>query len=221
MNIYIVVPAYNEARHISQTVGDLKKQFPPKNIVVVDDGSVDDTFTLAQTLGVVALRHRINRGQGAALQTGNEYALSHGAEAIVHFDADGQHQASEVGQWIAPIIAGTADVVLGSRFLGTQSNIPLSKKVFFKIIIPLHNLFIGLRLTDLHNGTRVLSRAAAEKIRITQDGMAHNSEISGQISKFQLRYTEVPVTVTYSEYGQGLRGAVKIFKDLMKRGVVG
>jgi len=221
MKIFIVVPAWNEEENISQVLIDLKKYYPLENIVVVDDGSTDKTYQLACREQVVVLRHLINRGQGAALETGNQYVLKQGAEVIVHFDADGQHQAGEIKEWIQPIVEGNVDVVIGSRFLGKKSNLPLSKKIFFKLIIPWHNLFIGLKLTDLHNGTRVLSRRAAEKIKIRQDDMAHNSEISSQISKYQFKYQEVPVKITYHEYGQGLRGVIKIFKDLIKKGIIG
>ncbi|MFA6534248.1 MAG: glycosyltransferase family 2 protein [Patescibacteria group bacterium] len=220
--VFVVVPAWNEAKNISVVLSDLKKYYPADNIVVVDDGSADETYNLALANGVAVLRHPLNRGQGAALQTGTDYALSRGAEIIVHFDADGQHQAEEIAEWIKPVAAGEVEVVLGSRFLGkTAKNLPLSKKIFFKLIIPWHNLFTGLKLTDLHNGTRVLSRRAAEKIRITQDEMAHNSEIQSQIAKFRLPYREVPVEIIYNRYGRGAKTAMKILKDLIKKSLVG
>lgn len=220
--VFIVVPAWNEAKNLPQVLADLRQYFPAEQTVVVDDGSRDATYQLAKQSGVVALRHIINRGQGAALQTGNDYALSHGATAIVHFDADGQHQAGEISEWLKPILADEVEVVLGSRFLGKKAkNLPLSKKIFFKLIIPWHNLFTGLHLTDLHNGTRVLSRLAAEKIKITQDEMAHNSEIQGQIAKYKLSYREVPVEIIYNQYGRGLKTGIKIFKDLIKKSIFG
>lgn len=221
--VFIVVPAWNEEKNISRILENLKLYYPVKQIIVVDDGSRDQTYWLAKKSGVVALRHPINRGQGAALQTGNDYALKSGAEIIVHFDADGQHQAKEIFEWAGPVVSGEVEVVLGSRFLGKEAkNLPWSKKIFFKLIIPWHNLFTGLKLSDLHNGTRVLSRQAAEKIRITQDEMAHNSEIQSQISKYKLSYREVPVEIIYDKHGQGLvKGGAKIFKDLIKKSLVG
>jgi glycosyltransferase involved in cell wall biosynthesis len=221
MRVFIVVPAWNEEKKISSVLTDLKKYYPPENIVVVDDGSVDQTFTLAAASGVKVLRHLINRGQGAALQTGNDYALRAGAEIIVHFDADGQHQAAEIASWIQPVVAGEVDVVLGSRFLGRKNYLPLIKRVFFKLVIPWHNLFTGLKLTDLHNGTRVLSRLAATRIKITQDEMAHNSEISSQIAKYKLRWREMPVEIIYHDYGQKIaRGSLAILRDLIKKSLI-
>ncbi|MFA5358323.1 MAG: glycosyltransferase family 2 protein [Patescibacteria group bacterium] len=220
--IFIVVPAYKEEKNIVATLDDLKKYYPVQNIIVVDDGSPDKTYDLAKLSGVKVLRHLINRGQGAALRTGTQYALDNGADVIVHFDADGQHQAREISEWIKPIVSGEVDVVLGSKFLGKKArNLPLSKKILFKIIIPWHNLFTGLHLTDLHNGTRVLSREAAEMIKITQDQMAHNSEIQSEIAKHRLRYREVPVEIIYNQYGRGVKTAIKIFKDLIKKSIVG
>jgi len=220
--VFVVVPAWNEARNLSPVLANLCQYFPPEQIVVVDDGSRDATYQIAKTSGVVTLRHLINRGQGAALQTGNDYALNHGAKIIVHFDADGQHQAGEISEWLQPILAGEVEVVFGSRFLGKQAkNLPLSKKIFFKLIIPWHNLFTGLHLTDLHNGTRVLSRRAAEKIKITQDEMAHNSEIQSEVAKHKLAYREVPVEIIYNQYGRGLKTGLKIFKDLIKKSIFG
>ncbi len=221
MRIFAVVPAYNEAGQIGQVIADLVTQLPAEQIVVVDDGSTDATTATAQRSGVVVLQHPINRGQGAALQTGTDYAVAAGADIIVHFDADGQHQAKEIPEWTAPIEQGKADVVIGSRFLGKQQHLPWSKRLFFRVVIPWHNLFIGLPLTDLHNGTRVLSRSAAQQIRITQDRMAHNSEISSQIAHLGLRYTEVPVEILYHHYGQSIGSSWRIIRDLLKRTLFG
>ena len=214
--VFIVVPAYNEEKNIGRVLRDLFSQ-GFQNVVVVDDGSSDNTYIEAKKLGVIVLRHEINRGQGAALQTGNEYVLSQGAEIIVHFDADRQFTASDIGSAIGKMKKDQVDVILGSRFLDNRSqDIPWSKKnVFLPLGRFFQNFFSGIKLTDVHNGFRLLSRRAAEQITISQSGMAHNSEIVEQIKRYDLRYMEYPVAVTYNEYGQGVGGGMKIIRDLI------
>lgn len=211
--IFVVVPAYNEEKNIGRVVRDLI-QYGYANVVVVDDGSSDKTGAEARSAGATVLRHPLNRGQGAALQTGDDYVLSRGATAVVHFDADGQFDPSDIAPALKLLQDKQLDVVLGSRFLDKRSRIPFFKKY---IVFPagrLINFFLtGLRLSDVHNGFRVLSRRALEQIRITQDGMAHNSEIIAQIKKKNLAFAEQPVVVYYYEYGQGLGGGLKILRD--------
>ncbi len=210
--IYVVIPAYNEAQRIGEVLQSLLKF--PYSIIVVDDGSSDQTAEIVQKHPVIFLRHKINRGQGAALYTGTLYALSQGADIIVHFDADGQFLATEIERVIKPILAGEADVVFGSKFL-QNNKIPLSKKIFIiRPAILLNNIITGLPLNDVHNGFRALNKLAASKIVIKQDAMAHPSEIVTQTKKLNLRYQEVPVTVIYREFGQGFFGGLKILLDL-------
>lgn len=213
--ISVVVPAYNEATYIGRVIRGLF-ECGYKNVVVVDDGSVDETAKVAKEAGADVIRHAVNRGQGAALQTGNEYTLSLGADYVVHFDADGQFNPADIDPALRALSEAKADVLLGSRFLGKHSNIPFFKKYF---ILPVGRLvnrfFTGLSLTDVHNGFRILNRRAMEKIKISQDRMAHNTDIIEQIKFFNLRYLEFPVEVTYHEYGQGFGGGVKIVRDLI------
>ena len=215
MKVFVVIPSYNEARHIGAVLQSLKKY--DYKIVVVDDGSRDQTAQISCDLGVTVISHEINRGQGAALYTGTQYALRQGADVIVHFDSDGQFLAEEISKVIAPIIEGKADIVFGSKFL--QSNkIPWQKKyLIIKPAIWLNNFLTGLKLSDVHNGFRAMNRYAAEKIEIKQDAMAHASEIVVQTKKWKLRYQEVPVTIIYHEFGQGFGGGLKILIDLFIR----
>lgn len=214
--MFIVIPAYNEGKNIAGVIDSLTVTYPLAKIVVVDDGSADDTAEIAQKASATVLRHLINRGQGAALATGTEYALANGATIIVHFDADGQFEAHDVAALVEPIKSGRVEVVLGSRFLNRANHIPFSKKY---LILPLARavnfLFTGLWLSDAHNGLRAMSRNAAKSIKIEQDRMAHNSEIIAQVKKNNLKFVEVPVTVKYHRYGQGLGGGIKIIKDLV------
>lgn len=215
MKIYIVIPAFNESQHISKVINDLKAN-GYENIVVVDDGSIDETYEKVKNAKINVLRHVVNRGMGAALQTGSTFALSKGADIIVHFDADGQMLAGDIKFMIAPIINNQADVTLGSRFLSKKNEMPWSKKYLIQPLSKVVNYFFTrLWLTDAHNGFRAMSRKAAEKIQITQDRMAHNTEIVEKIKNYNLRFKEIPVDIKYYEYGQSVAGGFKILRDLL------
>jgi glycosyltransferase involved in cell wall biosynthesis len=212
-----VIPAFNEATVIGGVVRELIAH--DLNVVVVDDGSSDETAGEARKAGAIALRHALNRGQGAALQTGIDYCLSHGARILVTFDADGQHRSDDIPRLVRPVLDGTVDVVLGSRFLGTTENMPLRRSVLLKLAVLFTRLHSRARVTDVHNGLRVFSRTAATKIKISQDRMAHASELIDQIVGSGLSYQEVPVHVRYTEYsrakGQRASGALKILADYL------
>lgn len=217
MKVYIVIAAYNEEKKISEVVEGLKKE-RYQNIVVVDDGSRDKTYEVAEKAGAEVLRHLVNRGQGAGLQTGIDYALKKGADAIVTFDADGQHDPRDVKRVLKPVINKEADVVFGSRFLG-KSNVPFFKKLTLKGAIFFTWIFSGVWLTDAHCGFRALSRDAAKKIRITYDKMEHASEIVDEVMTKKIKYKEVPVNVRYTEYsirkGQSVFNSIKIATRLL------
>ncbi|MBV7327894.1 glycosyltransferase family 2 protein [Chloroflexi bacterium TSY] len=217
MKIFIVIAAYNESKSIHRVLNQLLKQYT--NIVVVDDGSADDTATIVAKLPVYLLRHSINRGQGASLQTGICFALENEADIIVTFDADGQHDVQDISELIAPIMNDECDIALGSRFLGEAHNIPLLRKLMLKAGIVFTRLVSNIQITDVHNGLRALSRQAASNIHITMDRMAHASEILDQIHLAQLRYKEVPVNIYYSEYslekGQSSWNALRIATQIL------
>jgi glycosyltransferase involved in cell wall biosynthesis len=214
---WILVPAYNEAGRLGATLASLTAYEP--NIVVVDDGSDDATAAVAHQERVHVLRHVINLGQGAALQTALDYALDQGAEFLVTFDADGQHSADEIERLLEPLRAGTADVALGSRFLGQTVDLPFGRRVVLKLGVLFTRLFSRIRVTDTHNGFRALTRAAALRLHLTQNRMAHASELLDQIQQLGLRYVEVPVTIRYSSEtlakGQSSWNALKIVGQLL------
>ena len=218
MRTTIVIAAYNEQKNVGKVIKDLRKH-GYRDVIVVDDGSKDRTSQEAEKAGASVLRHIINRGQGAALQTGISAALERGAEVVVTFDADGQHHAKDIKALVRPIIEGKADVVLGSRFLRNTTNAPVLRRVILKAGALSMRLFYGLSLTDSHNGFRALSRKAATKIRIKSDGMEHASEIIEQIADHHLRYKEVPNTITYSEEtllkGQSNSNAIRIMTKMI------
>ena len=213
--IHVVIPAYNEAEAVGPVVADLAKR--GHRVIVVDDGSRDDTAGAARRNGAIVLRHAVNRGQGAALQTGIAYALRNGADLIVTFDSDGQHAAEDVEALVAPLLAGRADVVLGSRFRGSTHGMTALRRLILKCAVLFTRYASGARVTDTHNGLRAFTRAAAMKLDIRLDRMAHASEILDQIVQHRLRYEEVPVHVRYTAYsrrkGQSSIAALRILAD--------
>jgi polyprenyl-phospho-N-acetylgalactosaminyl synthase len=212
--VWIVIPAHNEAKNIGNVLQQLAAL--TANVVVVNDDSTDQTARIVSDFQVQLLNHLVNRGQGAALQTGTEFALQNGAEIIVHFDADGQMQIKDIVKVIDPILNNDAEIVFGSRFLTGDSKIPWTKRYFILLPAKLFNwVFTGVRLTDAHCGFRALSKKAALAIEIRQDGMAHATEIMDQVRLLNLRYQEVPVEIIYNEYGQGFGKGFKIILDLI------
>lgn len=220
--IFVIVPAFNEATVIGDVLSGLIST--GYRIVVVDDGSAINVQEYLSDLPVTVLRHRINLGQGAALQTGIRYALENQAAYLVTFDADGQHLPADIPLLIEPLSAGKTDITLGSRFISSRSQVPGGRKRLLKMARFFNYLFTGLLLSDAHNGLRAMNAEAASSIRIRQNGMAHATEIIAEIRKKQLRYMEVPVTVRYTDYskkkGQTIWGSFRIFFDLLLNKIV-
>jgi glycosyltransferase involved in cell wall biosynthesis len=198
--VFVVVPVYNEATVVGGVLREIARA--GYTVVAVDDGSTDETYRTCRRHAHWTLRHVVNRGQGAALQTGMAFALRHGAEVVVTMDADGQHRTADVETLAAPIRDGEADIVLGSRFLGSAVDMPLSRRWLLRAAVAFTRLVNGLDVTDAHNGLRAFSRRAAERIDIRLDRMAHASELLDLIAATGLPYREVPVDVRYTTYSQ-------------------
>jgi polyprenyl-phospho-N-acetylgalactosaminyl synthase len=217
--MYVVIPAYNEGPVISCVVSEVKRA--GYAVVVVDDGSSDATAEEARAAGAGVITHPFNLGQGAALQTGIDYAVAEGAEVIVTFDADGQHRVSDIARLAAALVEERADFALGSRFLGQAPNLPPLRRLLLHAATAFTRLTTGLQVTDTHNGLRAMTRRAAAAIRLRQNRMAHASELLSQIAASGLRYVERPVTIEYTAYslakGQSLGDAVLILLDLFAR----
>ena len=216
--IFVILPAYNEQQTIHAVVSELVDL--GLQVVIVDDGSHPPLDAGGLPGGIRLLRHCVNLGQGAALQTGMEYALEQGAEFLVTFDADGQHPASAIEKMMAVQQASGADVVLGSRFLeGRDKNVPFRRAVTLRAARWVNFLFTGLLLTDAHNGLRLFTANAASKIRLRENRMAHATEILAQIRSHRLRYTEMAVTIHYTDYsrqkGQRFWSSFRIVFDLL------
>jgi len=215
---WVVIAAFNEGKVIHDVVAEVVAAGWP--VALVDDGSRDNTAEAARMPGVSVLRHRVNLGQGAALQTGIDYALRRGARSIVTFDADGQHNCEDIPALVDAL--ADADVALGSRFLGKQVEGASQRRVaMLKTATAVSNSLSGMKLTDAHCGMRAFRASAAPALRITQDRMAHASELLRKIKTSGLRVVEVPVTVRYTEHsmskGQGGIQAVRILFDYFFR----
>jgi glycosyltransferase involved in cell wall biosynthesis len=216
-DVWILIAAYNEGSVIGDVVRDLREQF--SNVAVVDDGSSDDTGNVAMEAGAHVIRHPINLGQGAAIQTGLTYGLAQGADYLVTFDADGQHRIEDVRSMLEVVKKSDLDVACGSRFLGSTESMPTSRRILLKLAIMFTRFTTGVKVTDAHNGLRVFSARGAKQINITQNRMAHASEIIEQIAARKLTMQEVPVTIRYTEYslqkGQKMTNSLSIIMDLL------
>ncbi len=216
-HVEVVIAAFNEARVIRAVVREVLSR--GWRVVVVDDGSSDGTWRQLEGLGASRLRHVVNRGQGAALETGIRHALNLGADIIVTFDADGQHDPTQIEDLVAPVAAGHCDVAIGTRFLDRHSRVPMARRLVLKCGVLFTRAITGLRITDAHNGFRALSREAAGTLSIGMDRMAHASDILEQIARNRWRYVEVPVTIRYSEYsiakGQRSSNAFRIAIEVL------
>lgn len=214
--VVAIVPAYNESAKIGSVVTSLRTVVD--TVIVIDDCSADDTKAKAVAAGAVVLRHTINRGQGAALETGHTYARRIEADLVIHFDGDGQFDVADINPALAAMQTAGADVLFGSRFLAIDalSGIPTFKRY---VLLPLaryiDRFFGAVPLTDAHNGFRILSKHAINTIRIRQDRMAHATEIPQLVATHKLTYIEFPVKVSYHEYGQSSIAGVKIIIDLL------
>ena len=215
-SVWIVIPGFNESAVIARTIASVAHWLP--NVVVVDDGSNDDTGREAERAGARVVRHCVNLGQGAALGTGIRYALLNGARTIVTFDADGQHRPEDIDVLLRKREETGADVVLGSRFLGGTVDMPASRRLLLRAATLYTRLTTGLELTDFHNGLRLFSERAARQLRIRQNRMAHASELLGWLASSDLKVVEAPVNIVYTDYtlakGQNAFSSVNILWDL-------
>ncbi len=217
---WIVVPMYNEASVVGDVIKGLLAEFP--NIVCIDDGSTDNSPEVARAAGAVVVEHPVNLGQGAALQTGLDYALlDPSTTAIVTFDADGQHQVSDALSMVARIQSGEAEVVLGSRFLDNRTQVSAVKRLVLRTAALQSRLATNMALSDAHNGLRAFDAATAARIHLTQNRMAHASELVHQLAVIKPRWVEHPVKIIYTDYskskGQSLLNSVNILADLFFR----
>ncbi|MCX6710097.1 MAG: glycosyltransferase family 2 protein [Candidatus Woesearchaeota archaeon] len=213
--LFIVMPAYNEEKAIAGVIRSLKHS-GYNNIIVVDDGSRDKTSAIAEKEGVILIRHFINRGLGGALGTGISAALKMGAEIIVTFDSDGQHDVSDIKKVAAPIRRGEADVAIGSRLVNSKG-MPFVRRVGNWGLNFFTYLLFGVFVTDSQSGLRAFSKNAAEKMDIRTNAMEVSSEIIREIGDKKLRLKEVPIKAIYSEYSlRKGQSTINGFRIMMK-----
>ncbi|MDP3999860.1 MAG: glycosyltransferase family 2 protein [bacterium] len=216
---YVIVPAYNEASVLGGVIKELRESFP--NVVAVDDGSTDRTAAVVRRSGATLVRHPLNLGQGAAIQTGIEYALkSSDARYFVTFDADGQHKPEDAKRMVDELRRDLElDIVLGSRFIGTTEGMGHVKKALLKGAVLFNRVITGIRLSDAHNGLRAMRRRFASELDMEQADMSHASELVEVISQQGARYKEMPVTIRYTDYskrkGQSVFNSLNIAFDLI------
>jgi len=217
---WVVIPLYNEASVIGGVITALRERFT--NIVCVDDGSTDGSGAAAARAGAILVEHPVNLGQGAALQSGISFALQQpDCDFIVTFDADGQHRIEDALGMLQLAREDDVAIVFGSRFLDDRTDPGWIKKVVLKTAVWVTNLTTSLKLTDAHNGLRVIRRDAAEHLDLKQDRMAHATEIVLELGRTGLPWREYPVELLYTDYskakGQSVLNSVNILVDLVVR----
>lgn len=220
-DVWLVVPCFNEGTVIEDVLRSARETFP--NIVAVDDGSADDSAAAIHAAGAHLVRHPVNLGQGAAIQTGVEYARAQpGAQYFVTFDADGQHQVKDVLAMVERLRTEPLDIVVGTRFGENREDsgddqVPLIKRIVLKTVVLLSPRTRRLGLTDAHNGLRVFNRTVAEALNLRMNGMSHASEFVALMDSEGWRVGEQPVDILYTEYsmskGQSLLNGVNILSD--------
>ena len=217
--VFVIVPAYNETEIIASTVRPLLDN--GYDVVVIDDGSKTDIEKYLKGTGVHFLRHDINLGQGAALQTGMDYAKKFDPDFVVHYDADGQHSFDDIQNFINILKEKNVDIILGSRFLKKETIelVPAKRRMLLRVARFINWFFTGLFLTDAHNGFRVMRGSVLHKIRINETRMAHATEILRLIKQSKLSYTEGSTEIHYTEYsmqkGQKASNSFNILIDLI------
>lgn len=217
-DVLVIVPAFNEVSVIGRVVGALRAEFD--KVLVVDDGSTDQTAEVARMAGSHVARHAINLGQGAALATGIRVATRLPAvNWIVTFDADGQHQVTDAVRLVEHARSGGYDVVLGTRFGGGRPEMPTRKRWLLRAATAYTRWSTGLAVTDTHNGLRVFRRDFAARLNLKETGMGHASEILDRIAELSANWGELPVDIRYTEYskanGQPMSNSVNIMFDRM------
>ena len=195
MKITIGIPAFNEEKNIAKIITRLKKI--TNSIIVCDDGSSDMTSEIANNLGVIVVKHEKNTGYGAAINTIFQRAKDIETEILVTFDADGQHRVEDIGEVINPIQENIADIVIGSRFLQKNDQVPGYRKIGIKAITKVTNVSINQKLTDSQSGFRAYNKKVLQDIFPSDKGMGISTEILIKASQKNFRITEVPVTILY------------------------
>jgi glycosyltransferase involved in cell wall biosynthesis len=220
-DVLIILPAYNESVVISSVISDIIKE-GFNNILVVDDCSSDNTFSIAEQAGAIVLKHPINRGAGAATATGIEYAKRNNFEKIILMDSDGQHSSKDIKKLLVEL--ENFDVVIGSRMIGNLESMPVQRKLANRVGSLVTLFFFGKFVHDSQSGFKAFNKRATDCIKITFDRYEFCSEIVGEISNHSLTVKEVPIKILYSEHsmgkghGQSIGNGFKMILKFLMRG---
>ncbi|MAG15647.1 hypothetical protein CMO88_01145 [Candidatus Woesearchaeota archaeon] len=195
---FVIIPAFNEEKHIAKVVNEIKKY--SKNIVVVDDGSKDKTYQEAKKTKVIVLRHPINLGKGAALKTGIEYAGKHGADTIIFIDSDGQHNPKDLPRLLNEL--KNIDVVFTYRNLKSM-NMPLIKKIGNFVLNTLLSILFNIRIKDTQCGFKAMTTDAYKKLGLISSDYNIESEIAAKTGKHKLKFKQLPIETVYNDKYKG------------------
>ena len=218
-NVYILIPVYNEGSKVEEVINTLKPHF--KNIVVVNDGSEDNTLSVLESLDVKLINHSVNLGQGAAISSGFDFIKKiENAEAVITFDADGQHSPQDAISFANEIIRCKEEIIFGTRFLENKKNIPFTKRMALSIIIFLTNKISKVNLSDVHNGLKAIKVSCLNKLNIDIDGFAFESQIIHIVGSGDISYKEMSTNIIYTQYsknkGQKLLNGLIILEDIFR-----
>lgn len=196
MNVVVGIPAYNEEKNIAKIIAGISEK--GYSIIVCDDGSTDSTKIISEKMGVTVISHPKNLGYGAGIRSIFQKAKKMNFDALVTFDADGQHRISDINTVLKPIIDKTADIVIGSRFLDSSSKtVPKYREIGIKVITKLTNASINEKITDSQSGFRAYNKQVLESINPSERGMGVSTEILIKASKLKSKIIEVPIKILY------------------------
>lgn len=193
--IIIAIPAYNVGRFIADVV--LKARGFADEVIVVDDGSTDDTAQVAEAAGATIINHGVNKGYGESIKSCFEVAKLKTADALVVLDGDGQHDPDDIPRLLAPILSGQADVVIGSRLLNSKSSMPRYRKFGINVITFLYNFGSKLKVSDAQSGFRTYGKRVLGGFTITQSGMGTSVEVIIKMREKGFTIKEVPISCIY------------------------
>lgn len=218
--IAFVIPAYNEESSISNVIKDLKRERTTGTIIVVDDGSQDNTAEVAKKSGAYVIRHVLNSGSGSATATGLSYAQQEGYEIVATLDADGQHKAEDVIKGVREIQKKKVDLLIGSRLINS-SGMSKAKVLGNRGLSTVTWMLFGISVTDSQSGLRIFSRQALDKLRWKTSGYEFCSEMLWRAQQQNLSVAEYPIQAIYTEYstskGQNNWNGFNIVKSLVQR----
>jgi polyprenyl-phospho-N-acetylgalactosaminyl synthase len=218
-NVYVIIPLFNESKVLDKVIDEVQGVF--KNIIVVDDGSTDNSYDLLLKKDITLIKHPINLGVGAAITSGFELVKKlENAFAAITFDADGQHSIDDAKEFAEAILDCEEEIIFGSRFLGNEKNIPFIKRYVLKTATFITNIITGTKLSDTHNGLKAIKKSCIKKLDLDINGYAYESQFIYQVSKRRISYRELSTNTIYTAYsmskGQSLRNGFIIIEDIIK-----